>query len=61
MNVKQLHTVWCFRRVTGRNISDNGLTITDDYNAFTLEGDTLYVTTAGFTTNRDDFADTYYR
>jgi hypothetical protein len=45
----------------GLNISNDGLTITDDYNEFVLDGDTMYVTAVGSSTNGDDFADTYYR
>ncbi|MDR0963944.1 MAG: hypothetical protein LBM60_04935 [Clostridium sp.] len=47
--------------IPGLNISTDGLTITDDYNEFVLDGDTMYVTAVGSSTNGDDFADTYYR
>jgi hypothetical protein len=45
----------------GQNISDDGLTITDTYNEYTLDGDVMYVTTVGDSTNGDHFSDTYYR
>jgi hypothetical protein len=45
----------------GQNISDDGLTIIDTYNAYTLDGDVMYVTTVGDSTNGDHFSDVYYR